>query len=72
MCEKPMCTRADDARKLVRLAQENSLHLVVPYGWNYKYFVQEAKRRLDSGAVGQIEYVVSHMASPIRDLYARA
>ena len=68
MCEKPMCTRADDARELVRLAQKQSLHLVVPYGWNYKHFVQEAKRRLDSGAVGTIEYLTSHMASPIRGL----
>jgi predicted dehydrogenase len=68
LCEKPMCTRAEHARELVRLAKERGLHLLVPYGWHYKPFVQEAKRWLDEGAVGQVQYVLCHMASPIRDL----
>src|SRR5262245_23381531 len=68
MCEKPMCTRADHARELVRLAREKDLHLLVPYGWHYKPFVQEAKRWLDGGAVGRVQYALCHMASPIRDL----
>lgn len=71
LCEKPMCTRADDARELVRLAKEKNLHLLVPYGWHYKPFVQEAKKWLDGGAVGAIQYVLCHMASPIRDLLTR-
>lgn len=68
MCEKPMCTRAEDARELVRLAREKNLHLVVPLGWNYRPFLKEAKERLDGGVVGQIQFVVCHMASPIREL----
>ncbi|HTE17073.1 MAG TPA: Gfo/Idh/MocA family oxidoreductase [Armatimonadota bacterium] len=68
LCEKPMCTRAEDARELVRLADERGLHLVVPYGWHYKPFVQEAKRLLDVGGVGEIQYVLCHMASPVRRL----
>ena len=68
MCEKPMCTRAAHARELVRLAAEKGLHLLVPYGWHYNPFIQEAKRRMDAGVVGEIEYVICHMASPIREL----
>src|SRR5262245_17836669 len=68
MCEKPMCTRGDQARELVRLAQAKNVHLLVPYGWHYRPFVQEAKRWMDSGAVGTVQYVLCHMASPIRDL----
>jgi len=68
MCEKPLTTRAADARELVRLADERGLHLLVPYGWHYKPFVQEARRRLQDGAIGRIEYVLCHMASPIRRL----
>ena len=67
-CEKPMCVRAEDARELVRLAEERGLHLLVPYGWHYKPFIQEAKRLLEAGAVGRVEYVLCHMASPIRKL----
>jgi predicted dehydrogenase len=68
LCEKPMCTRGDQARELVRLAKEKNLHLLVPYGWNYKHFIQHAKKWMDEGAVGTVQYVLCHMASPIRDL----
>jgi predicted dehydrogenase len=68
LCDKPLCVRGDHARELVRLANERGLHLLVPYGWHYKPFVQEAKQWLDSGALGRVQYVLCHMASPIRDL----
>jgi predicted dehydrogenase len=68
LCDKPMCTRAEHARELVRLARERGRHLLVPYGWHYKPFVQQAKRWLDGGAVGTVQYALCHMASPIRDL----
>ncbi len=68
MCEKPFTTRADHAGELVRLAEAKNLHLLIPYGWHYKPFIQEAKRLMDAGGVGQIEYVLCHMASPIRGL----
>jgi predicted dehydrogenase len=71
LCEKPMCTRGHQARELVRLAAANNLHLLVPYGWHYKPFIQEAKRWMDQGAVGSVQYVLCHMASPIRDLLVR-
>ena len=68
MCEKPMTTRADHARTLVQLAREKNTHLLVPYGWHYKPFIQRAKQLMDDGGVGQIEYVLCHIASPIRAL----
>lgn len=68
MCEKPMTTRADQARSLVALAAEKGLHLVVPYGWHYKPFARRAKALMDAGGIGEIEYVLCHMASPIRGL----
>jgi predicted dehydrogenase len=68
MCEKPMTTRAPHARELVKRAQEKGRHLLVPYGWHYRAFIQRAKKLLDDGAVGTIEYVLCHMASPIRTL----
>jgi predicted dehydrogenase len=72
LCEKPMCTRAEHARELVSLARAKGLHLLVPYGWHYKPFIQQAKRWLERGLVGTIQYVLCHMASPIRDLLSGA
>jgi predicted dehydrogenase len=68
MCDKPLCTRGSDARELVELARAKRLHLLVPYGWHYKPFIQEARRWLEQNAVGDIQYVLCHMASPVRDL----
>lgn len=68
MCEKPLATTAADARELVEAADRNGVQLLVPYGWHYAPFIQEGKGRMDDGAVGDIEFVLCHMASPIRKL----
>ncbi len=68
MIEKPMTTRASQAWELVDLARERGRHLLVPYGWNYKPFVERAAALLRDGVIGEIEFVTCHMASPIRDL----
>ena len=68
MCEKPLTTRSDHARELVAEARRQGVQLLVPYGWHYRAFVQEAHRLMQDGAVGDIEYVMCHMASPVRSL----
>jgi predicted dehydrogenase len=68
LCEKPMCTSGSQACELVRLARQKNVHLLIPYGWHYKPFVQTAKRWLDEKCVGVIQFVMCHMASPLRDL----
>ncbi|HEY7313442.1 MAG TPA: Gfo/Idh/MocA family oxidoreductase [Gemmataceae bacterium] len=68
LCDKPMCTRGEQAHELVRLAHAKGRHLLVPYGWHYKTFIQQAKIWMDDGAIGSLQYVLCHMASPIRDL----
>ncbi|MEX1018202.1 MAG: Gfo/Idh/MocA family oxidoreductase [Litorilinea sp.] len=70
MCEKPLTLHAHQAWELVRIAQERNLHLIVPYGWHYLPYINEAKALLDRGVVGEIEYVMCHMASPTKDLFS--
>ncbi len=70
MCEKPMTLRAADAWKLVETAKAKNLHLMVPYGWHYKPFVQKARQLIEQRVVGEIEYVLCHMASPTRGFFA--
>jgi predicted dehydrogenase len=69
LCEKPMTLRADQAWDLVERRERAGTHLLVPYGWNYKPFTVAAKRLLDAGEVGQIQYALCHMASPTRGLF---
>ncbi len=68
LCEKPLTTKSHEARELVAEADRNGVELMVPYGWHYSEFNQEAKRRMDEKAVGDIEFVMCHMASPVRAL----
>ncbi|MBC7813894.1 MAG: Gfo/Idh/MocA family oxidoreductase [Burkholderiales bacterium] len=70
MCEKPMTLNPAQAWDLVNAAQSRGLHLLVPYGWHYKPFIQQAKALMEQGIVGQIEYVLCHMASPTKDFFA--
>jgi predicted dehydrogenase len=72
MVEKPMTTSGSEARELARLARERNLHLVVPYGWNYKPFVAVARGQIEAGAIGRVEFVSLQMASPIRNLLTGA
>ncbi len=72
MVEKPMTLNSAQAWELVELAQSKNLQLIVPYGWHYKPFVQQAKQLMNEGLVGQIEYVLCHMASPTKDLFGGA
>lgn len=69
MVEKPMSTRAADARDLAELARARGRHVLVPYGWNYKPFVEEAARLVRELGIGPIEYVVCQMGSPTGDLF---
>jgi predicted dehydrogenase len=70
MVEKPMALHASEAWKLVDLARAKHRHLLVPYGYNYKPFIEEAERLLATGVLGTIEYVMCHMASPVGALLA--
>lgn len=69
LCEKPMTLHADEAWDLASRAERAGTVFLVPYGWNYKPFTVAAKRMLDDGAIGDIQYALCHMASPTRGLF---
>jgi predicted dehydrogenase len=69
LCEKPMTLHSDEAWSLAESVERAGTHFLVPYGWNYKPFTVEAKRILDAGLVGDIQFALCHMASPTRGLF---
>lgn len=69
LCEKPMTLHAEQAWDLAARAERAGTVFLVPYGWNYKPFTVAAKQLLDGGAIGEIQYVLCHMASPTRGLF---
>ena len=68
MCEKPLATSATDARAMVTEAEKQGVELIIPHGWHYAPYVQKAKEIMDQHPVGNIEFMMCHMASPVRSL----
>ena len=68
LVEKPLTTNAADARALVALADRLGRQIVVPYGWNFKPWTEEARQL--ATRVGRIEHVVLQMANALDDLFA--
>jgi predicted dehydrogenase len=68
LCEKPFTRYASEAWELDQLAKQKQLHLLLAYGWNYKRIITEAKRVMVEKGVGNVESIMVHMASPIRQL----
>jgi predicted dehydrogenase len=68
LVEKPMTTTAEHARELVVRAAKAGREIVIPFGWNFKFWTDEA-RRLAAG-VGRMEHIVLQMANALDDLFA--
>ncbi len=69
LIDKPMTTDANDARKLVKLAAEKGREILIPYGWNYKPFVNTAAELIAAGKVGEIRHVTCNMGTFTYDLF---
>lgn len=70
LVEKPLTTKAADARDLVAKADVAGKQVIVPSGWNFKSWTDQARELVASGAIGRVEHVVLQMASALEDLFA--
>jgi predicted dehydrogenase len=77
MVEKPMCTRARDARELAALAKAKGLQVLVPQGWNFTPYVREARQLVNPSSpnlspkdrgIGTPRHIVCQMGSALGDL----
>lgn len=68
MIEKPMTTRASEARELVDLATVQGKQILIPQGWSFTHYAREAKRLVQNGSLGDVRHVVCQMASAVGDL----
>lgn len=69
LCEKPMTLDPVEAWDLVRIARENDRHLLVSNGYQYLPQVEDLRRRIADGLVGEIEHVMASFISATRDVF---
>ena len=70
LVEKPLTTTSADARDLIARADAAGKQVIVPYGWNFKDWTDEARALVADGRIGRVEHVVLQMASALEDLFA--
>lgn len=68
LVEKPLTLDPADAWDLVRIAEIADRHAVVSFGWNFMETYVKAAELWSTGVVGNVEHVMVHMASAIREL----
>jgi len=68
LIEKPMTFTAAEARELVELAAQKKLHLLLSCPWHFTAHGLEARRLIQSGALGEIKMISVLMTNPIDKL----
>ena len=68
LLEKPMTFTADEARELVEMAAQKNLQLLVSGPWHFTAHGIEARRLVQSGALGEIKMISVLMTNPIDKL----
>jgi predicted dehydrogenase len=63
LLEKPMTLYTWEAKALVDLAEQKGLQILMGYTFPYLAPVQQAKRYIDDGLLGNIEYITCSMSS---------
>jgi len=69
VCTKPMCTRVEDAEKMVRLVDETGLTFLVGQTMRFAPEFSGAKRMLDDGDLGEIIFAEAHYVHDARTFF---
>jgi predicted dehydrogenase len=62
MCEKPMADRLANAERMVQAAEQAGIHLMINYPTTWGPALQQAKRLVEQGAIGQLCQLRMHSA----------
>ena len=69
LLEKPMVLYARHAKELVDLAEQKGVEILVGYTYPYLEPLKEARKRVEDGLLGDIEYVTCSMSSMTIEFY---
>ena len=64
LCEKPMCNSVDEADRMIRASREAGVKLMVGFTERYATPYQDAKRRIESGEIGQPKMILARRCHP--------
>jgi predicted dehydrogenase len=65
LCEKPLASNADEARRMAEAAEKTGRELAEAFHWRYHPLAARMKEIVDSGALGAIRHIEAHMCMPV-------
>ena len=64
LCEKPMCNSVDEADRMIAAADEAGVLLMIGFTERYAVPYQDAKRRIESGEIGEPKMILARRCHP--------
>lgn len=64
LCEKPMCRSVQEAETMIRACQEANVTLMIGFTERFNQPVLEAKKRVDSGEIGEPVMILARRCHP--------
>lgn len=68
LCEKPLALSKDEAEKMYAICEENGVLLMEAFAFRHAPLVQKVKAVTESGAIGKVKYVESHLTDLLTDM----
>jgi D-xylose 1-dehydrogenase (NADP+, D-xylono-1,5-lactone-forming) len=67
LCEKPLASNADEARRMIQAAQENGVYLMEAYPYRSQPLTIEMLRLLAAGEIGSVEMMHAEFGFPMNN-----
>ena len=64
LCEKPMCNSVEEADRMVAACRDAGVKLMVGFTERYATTYQDAKRRIESGEIGEPKMILARRCHP--------
>jgi predicted dehydrogenase len=72
LCEKPLASNAEEARRMVEVAEKSGLINQVAFSYRRSGALYEAKRLIDSGALGEVRHIEGSYLQAWLSLYKQS
>lgn len=67
LCEKPMALNTEDAKRMFDRCKEKKVLLMEAFAYRHSPLVQKVKALVQSGEIGTVKYVESHLTDVLTD-----
>ena len=68
LCEKPLALNAEEAQKMFKICEEAGVILMEAFAFRHAPLVQKVKEVIDSGVIGKVKYMESHLTDVLKDM----